>query len=821
MVNIQKLLENKKHLKISAVIFALVLVLFFNPVSESINYTLQGVFQKLSGESIPDTNLVIIKIDNQDIEKLGSWPLKRSYYALLLSYLNKYDVKGVGIEIFLSDNLSFQSVYNQLLNEQLNKTKNVVLSSQINNLFYDGENTSADSLIYPQPKIENPDIQTGHLHYQEALGIFIPSSITLGNKVEYSFANSIAKVFGKELEPDELLEINFDTSWKNYKNYSLLQFFDLAERNDEQLNKLKDKFILVGVSDPSTAKFISSPYDEMLPGIGLHTIAVDNILNAKHLNSNYVLISALLFFLVFIFISYKEFANKDVTSCILALFACMLTSFIMFAYFQIELNYSAFLLPFAFLVTAELIIHYWESKSLLTAALGETEILKIALSKKENNLAAFEEELKNTKDKNDEQLIDKINSLKKEISELEKSSEDDRNPETDLPEAINFHGIIYRSRLVESVVKTIQKVAPTDASILILGESGSGKELAAKAIHQLSNRSSENFLAINCAAVSDSLLESELFGHKKGAFTNAVADKKGMFEAADKGTIFLDEIGETSENFQVKLLRVLQSGEIQKVGDTQNIFVDVRVIAATNKNLDELVKQKIFREDLYYRLNVIQVKLPSLRERKDDIKILANHFAKKEDAELTISKAVVKQLEDNDWKGNVRELESIIKRAAIFAKSENRKIIKLNDLPPELIKFDKSNLESLILDSLREKKFSHSSINETAKELGNVSRTIISENFRGIFFKFYCSSSYDLDAAANKIANSDESEIIEKVISKASTYLKNIDKDLQKHSSSNFEEIKTAFQSKYKNLPQKYHQYLDEIIRQQIKSKKL
>jgi transcriptional regulator with GAF, ATPase, and Fis domain/CHASE2 domain-containing sensor protein len=818
MVNIQKLLENKKHLKISAVIFALVLVLFFNPVSESINYTLQGFFQRLSGESIPDTNVVIITIDTQDIEKLGSWPLKRSYYALLLSYLNKYEIKGVGIEIFLSDNLSFQSVYNQLLNEQLNKTKNVVLSSQINNLFYDGENTSADSLIYPQPKIENPDIQTGHLHYQEALGIFIPSSITLGNKVEYSFANSIAKIFGKELEPDQLLELNFDTSWKNYKNYSLLQFFDLAERNDKQLSNLKDKFILVGVSDPSTAKFISSPYDEMLPGIGLHTIAVDNIINTKYLNSNYVLISALLFFSVFIFISYKEFANKDITCCIFALFACMLTSFIMFAYFQIELNYSAFLLPFAFLVTAELIIHYWESKSLLIAALGETEILKIALSKKENNLAALEKELKNKKDKNDEQLIDKINSLKKEISELEKSSEDDRNPETDLPEAINFHGIIYRSRLVESVVKTIEKVAPTDASILILGESGSGKELAAKAIHQLSNRNNENFLAINCAAVSDSLLESELFGHKKGAFTNAMADKKGMFEAADKGTIFLDEIGETSENFQVKLLRVLQSGEIQKVGDTQNIFVDVRIIAATNKNLEELVKQKLFREDLYYRLNVIQVKLPSLRERKDDIKILANYFAKKEDAELTISKAVVKQLENNDWKGNVRELDSIIKRAAIFAKSENRKIIKLNDLPPELIKFDKSNLESLILDSLREKNFSHSSINETAKELGNLSRTIISENFRGIFFKYYCTNNYDLNAAANKIANSEEREIINKVISKASTYLNNINKDLKKHTSSNFDEIKIAFQSKYKNLPQRYHQYLDEIINQQLRS---
>jgi transcriptional regulator with AAA-type ATPase domain len=663
MNNIQKLLENKKHFKISAVIFALMLVLFFNPVSDRINHTLQGFFQRLSGESIPNSNIVIIKIDAHDIEKLGSWPLKRSYYALLLNNLNQYEVKGVGLEIFLSDNLSFQSVYNQLLNEQIRKTKNVVLSSHIISLIYDRENTTADSILYPQPKINNNNVRTGHLHFQENIGVFIPTIIKLEDSVEKSFALEIAEIIGFENNSPELIKLNLDTSWKNYKNYSLLEFFELAERKDKSLSELKNKFIMIGVSDPSTAKFISSPFDEQLPGIGLHAIIVDNLLNDKFLNSNFVLLSALIYFLLFLFIAYKDFANKDITCCVFVLFFCMITSFIIFTYFQIELNYSAFLLPFAFLVLSELLIHYWESKYLLSAAISETEILKIALSKKENHLAVLEEKFKSSKDKNDKQLIEQISTLKKEISELEKSREDDRKPETGFQEAINFYGIIYRSKLVENVVKTIEKVAPTEASILILGESGSGKELAAQAIHKLSKRSGKNFLAINCAAVSDSLLESELFGHKKGAFTNAVADKKGMFEAADNGTIFLDEIGETSENFQVKLLRVLQSGEIQKVGDTQNIFVNVRIIAATNKNLEELVKQKLFREDLYYRLNVIQLKLPSLRERKEDIKILANYFVKKEDPKLSISKAVINQLERNDWKGNVRELESIIKRA--------------------------------------------------------------------------------------------------------------------------------------------------------------
>ena len=340
--------------------------------------------------------------------------------------------------------------------------------------------------------------------------------------------------------------------------------------------------------------------------------------------------------------------------------------------------------------------------------------------------------------------------------------------------------------------------------------------MVAQAIHSLSKRSSENFIAVNCAALTDTLLESELFGHVKGAFTNAIADKKGRFEVADKGTIFLDEIGETSENFQTKLLRVLQTGEFDKVGSSQMLRSDVRVIAATNKNLTELVKQRQFREDLYYRLNVFMIEVPSLRSRKEDIEVLANHFLVAEESDFNLSKAVLDRLNENDWKGNVRELESVIKRAVIFAKSDGRNIIKLSDLPEELIKHDKSNLEQLILDSLREKKFSHSSINETAKELGGLSRTIIAENFRGIFFKTYVQNEFNLKAAISRISRSDDKGVYEKVESKVTTYLSNLEKDLKKIEIRDFDRIKITFSSKYKNLPQKYHKYLDEVIQHLI-----
>ena len=249
------------------------------------------------------------------------------------------------------------------------------------------------------------------------------------------------------------------------------------------------------------------------------------------------------------------------------------------------------------------------------------------------------------------------------------------------------------------------------------------------------------------------------------------------------------------------------------MGSSQTLHSDVRVIAATNKNLPELVKQKKFREDLFYRLNVFTIEVPPLRSRKEDIEVLANHFLVTEESDFNLSKAVLDRLNENDWKGNVRELESVIKRAVIFAKAERRNIIKLSDLPEDMIKHDKSDLEQLILDSLREKKFSHSSINETAKELGDLNRTIISENFRGIFFKTYVLSEFNINAAITRLSQSGDPEVKAKVESKINTYLSNLQRDINRSGIKDFEKIKPAFSSKYKNLPQKYHKYLDEVIK--------
>ncbi len=240
----------------------------------------------------------------------------------------------------------------------------------------------------------------------------------------------------------------------------------------------------------------------------------------------------------------------------------------------------------------------------------------------------------------------------------------------------HFGNIIGQSPKMVALYDLLEKVSPTKTNILITGESGTGKELVAKAIHYNSPRKEKPFVTLNCGAIPESLIESELFGHMKGAFTDAIATKKGLFEVADEGTIFLDEISELPLLMQVKLLRVLQDKEFKRVGGTEDIRVDVRIIAATNKELEEAVKEKHFREDLFYRLNVIQIKLPPLRDRREDIQILADHFLKKYSQELSkniskISPEALQILLNYEYPGNVRELQNIIERAVALESSSD------------------------------------------------------------------------------------------------------------------------------------------------------
>ncbi len=257
-----------------------------------------------------------------------------------------------------------------------------------------------------------------------------------------------------------------------------------------------------------------------------------------------------------------------------------------------------------------------------------------------------------------------------------------------LEDRYRFEGLVGRSRQMRELFDLLETVSASTSTVLVTGETGTGKELAARAIHHNSRRRAHRFVALNCSAVPETLLETELFGHVRGAYTGAVANRAGRFEIADRGTLFLDEVGTMSVALQAKLLRVLQERELERIGDTRTIKIDVRVIAATNADLPQLVQDGLFREDLYYRLNVIPIDLPPLRERREDIPLLVRHFVSRLSQqqtparEVTVTQEAMRRMMAYGWPGNIRQLENAVERA--LALGGERTQIDVEDLPPEL-----------------------------------------------------------------------------------------------------------------------------------------
>lgn len=297
-----------------------------------------------------------------------------------------------------------------------------------------------------------------------------------------------------------------------------------------------------------------------------------------------------------------------------------------------------------------------------------------------------------TKGDDNEQIIPAINRavekvhLQKRIAELENKLEN----------KISFETILGKSEPIQETIRMARKVAPTDSTVLLEGETGVGKELFAQAIHNSSSRKAKSFVAVNCSAFPKDLLESELFGHRKGAYTGATNDKKGLFEEAHEGTLFLDEMGEMNLDLQAKLLRVLETQTFIKVGDSKPTKVNVRIIAATNRDLKKESEQEHFRPDLYYRLSTFKITVPSLRERKKDIEELANYFLTVYSAKIkkritSMDKTFIQQLKNYEWRGNIRELKNIIERAVILCDTET---LTIDLLPAEIIHCENTSLTS-------------------------------------------------------------------------------------------------------------------------------
>lgn len=284
-----------------------------------------------------------------------------------------------------------------------------------------------------------------------------------------------------------------------------------------------------------------------------------------------------------------------------------------------------------------------------------------------------------------DQLRTLVAQAAKEIASADQQPQ--RTPKT-ARKHFDFEGVQGKSSKMHAVLEVLRRVAPTDISVLIEGESGTGKELLARAVHNNSNRSDKPFRPVNCAGLTETLLESELFGHAKGAFTGAAEDRKGLFEVADKGTLFLDEIGDMPLNMQAKLLRVLEDGVITPVGSNKQIVVDVRIISATNHDLAKLIEDKKFRQDLYFRIKGVSVTLPSLRQRLEDLPVFVEHFAKQAAEQIGVnitgmSEAALAVLMSYDWPGNIRQLRNCVQTMVVMAETDK---LNVDDIPPEIQK---------------------------------------------------------------------------------------------------------------------------------------
>jgi transcriptional regulator with GAF, ATPase, and Fis domain len=448
----------------------------------------------------------------------------------------------------------------------------------------------------------------------------------------------------------------------------------------------------------------------------------------------------------------------------------------------------------------------------------EREHILARLHSREERVAALERELASSgqgaSPERVQALLDEVEKTREEIRSLS-SRADDMTPFAPggtggAGAADEFEGLVFaRGGPLRRVVDFIRRIAPSDAPVMILGESGTGKELVARAIHRLSPRAVGPFVPVNCGALAENLLESELFGHERGAFTGAVRERAGRFETADGGTIFLDEIAETSEGFQVKLLRVLQEGEFERVGGSSTVRVNVRVLAATNRDIRSAVREGRFREDLYYRLNVLTVSLPPLRDRPDDIFHLAQRFVEREGGHLSLSTNVMGALRLHSWPGNVRELESTLRRAVLLASSEGRNIVSLKDLPEEIASASRLAipLEAQIMESVRRKGFSRRAVSETAEELGGLNRGTVAEYLRGEFLTAFLDGQFDAEKAVTAMAQSPDPGVHTRVQKRLLEYLENLTGGIDRGGP--WESV--SLRPKLKNLPQRYHASAETI----------
>ena len=844
---------------ISLVLFVVVITFLLRPIDDQLLSTRYDV----RGEITADTNVVIVYLDNEDIQLLGGWPLQRNYYALMIDRLHAWGAGVIGFDILLDTPSSISPEYDELFISVARRAPSLVMVGYGR---HPGSNTLSDtiprnlmySLSNPRPDITYEIVAPfarlvehvggiGHSNLEGRWGDGVPSLLFTNDSAIASFGlELVCRYYNIPREGGIILKKNkvrlerdtgthtvypLDREFRMRLNhlgtmnkFTSIRFPQMLKETPEAQilrNKIQDKIVLVGIIAEGRSSFISSPFTGNLPSLAHHATLIDNILKQRLLKFPGILSELLLVLLLTI----AGVIIARILPGVKGMLSVAALAVIYIAVAMYVFTNFTYVLPLVSPIVGSLtgaivmfVLYVQSFKSKLDTLETEKQTILEQLQDREDRLQSLHDELLQARNSQniaeEKQLLNQVKRYEEEIREL-KSQIDDTElaSESEIESIQCYESMIYNNQgPMKKVIDLLEKVSATDAPVLLLGESGTGKELAAQAIHKRSDRSDKPFIAVNCGALTETLLESELFGHEKGAFTGAVNAKPGRFELADGGTIFLDEIADTSEAFQVKLLRVLQEGTFERVGGTQTKKVDIRVIAATNKDIDSVMEEKAFRRDLYYRLNVFSITLPPLRKRRKDIPLLIGEFLKQHSSELRLSRLALQALQDYDWPGNVRELQAVIQRAAVLALSEKRVIVRLQDFPHSIIERAKKNIDiaDQILEEIRQREFSRSAISQTAKELGNLNRGTVAEYLRGIMLQCFVDQQFDIEKTARTIAGTDDTKVVEKARKKIQDYLNNITGAIDR--SKSLDTLEPQIRGKYKNLPQRYHQALTSII---------
>jgi len=793
--------------------------------------------------------ILFVHIGSEDIQALGGWPITHDYYGYATHILQKLDAKVIAFNLLFNAPDTRFPEHDKSIVQFFQKAGNVVLPFSFFTFEEtdDNEIKDAPETLLPIPDFKTSAVATGFSNIGNADIFKIPVRATFKNVTFYSFGFELARHFlnasiktsGSELRltrQNGERAIPIDTFGRirvnhfgDENNVQEIGFVDLLQAFPDSLNSLDvaGKIVLIDVTSPGIAALLQTPYSQGLPSSLLHATVAENIIEQSFLREAPVVASALFLFLAaliaFVIAGSK---SKKVAVILLAihLLALVLLSHIVFLNFKTTLWLFYPIFSSLGLFSTR---RFFAKRKEKQQRESLQELLKSEVERKEQELAKAKGELGQLEDKIlaeaafSSQLRQEANERKKNLHELEKQINDLRQyPFNKAPQAApEFPEIICaEDSPLRQVLALVATVATDDIPVLITGETGTGKELIAKAVHQKSLRGKKPFVALNCGSLSETLLESELFGHEKGSFTGAISRRKGRFELADGGVIFLDEISETTPAFQARLLRILQEGVFERVGGERPVSVDVRVIAACNQNLREAIANNTFREDLFYRLNGFPIALPPLYERKNDIDLLTAHFLSRNKYKPVegFSEQAMILFRSYRWPGNIRELENVTRRAALLAQNDMKKLIQVKHLPAELKENHSEpegsfqTLEQQILLSLRKLEFSRSAIGETARMLGNKDRGTITEYFRGICFQNLVETEFNLEVAAQKIADSNKPAIIERVQAKLTQYLENL-KPLSLENAIN---VASGAETppQLKGLPKKFHPDLIRVI---------